>query len=110
MAIILGFGNSETKTARTIIQECLAGIKKTGHNAIKPIEKKNHKTCDEYDKMNRSNAPERYSRFWAFESGGFVKFSFHHINRRHPFSPDGWALLKTAWILDIEAEKVFCET
>ena len=114
MNVILGFGDSETKTARKIIQECLSAIKKAKGelpaNVIKPVEKKYHKTSDEYDKMSRSNAPERYSRFWAYESGGYIKFTFHHINRRHPFSPDGWALLKTNWILDIETEKMFHET
>jgi hypothetical protein len=48
--------------------------------------------------------PDRYSYFWCntVADASHIVFimSIHHINRRHGFSPDGWALLKT--------ERVFC--
>lgn len=47
--------------------------------------------------------PDRYSRFWAttIADASHIVFilKFHHINRRHAFSPDGWAML--------ESERVF---
>lgn len=57
--------------------------------------------------MDRNDVPERYSYFWyvvnkIYDGKYIIEFSFHHINRRHPFSPDGWALLETKWILSID--------
>mgnify|MGYP006383564061 CR=1 FL=1 len=57
--------------------------------------------------MTREDAPDRYSYFWAihhaiYEGKSIVEFTMHHINRRHAFSPDGWALLVTRWVLMVD--------
>lgn len=43
--------------------------------------------------------PDRYSYFWVstVNNASHLVFilSIHHINRRHAFSPDGWALFQT---------------
>lgn len=55
-----------------------------------------------YDELNKeykdsSQYPERYSTFYftVLDDAGnvVVIFTFHHINRRHPMSPDGWGLM-----------------
>ncbi len=50
------------------------------------------------------NPPERYSYFWisvvADASHMCFIVKFHHINRRHALSPDGWAVMLN--------EHVFC--
>lgn len=113
MNLILGFGSTEIDTARKILKECYAAIekdrKKPAKDAVGAVKSAHKKQCEEYDKQNRSDAPERYSYFWAHESGEYFRFNFHHINRRHPMSPDGWALLKSTWILDATTGKVFQE-
>ena len=51
--------------------------------------------------------PGRYSSFWstvigdASHIGAIV--SFHHINRRHALSPDGWALWRNKRVFLFEA-------
>ena len=43
--------------------------------------------------------PDRYSTIypWVLSCGQYIVaiITFHHINRRHAFSPDGWALMQT---------------
>ena len=111
--MILGFGITETKTARAIIQECLAAIRdnqgKPASESIEPIRNRHEQAYDENGKLDKANAPERYSCFWCSCSGGFVRFDFHHINRRHVLSPDGWGMLQTSWVLDVEEGKIFQE-
>lgn len=111
--MILGFGKVETDTARNILRECYVAIKKDGNKpakeAVTAVQAAHKKQCDEYDGKERSEAPERYSYFWARESDEFFRFDFHHINRRHPMSNDGWALLKSTWVLDITTGKIFQE-
>ena len=113
MIMILGFGKVEDDTARTIMRECYkalgSDLGKDVHEIIRSIENDNKQSSDKYDKMSKSEAPERYSRFWTCTYNKYVEFVFHHINRRHAFSPDGWALLKTVWILDTETGAIFHE-
>ena len=58
---------------------------------------------DELDKKYKdaTDYPERYSTFsYRVLTNGsdlVVVFRFSHINRRHPMSPDGWALLQTTY-------------
>jgi len=107
----VGFGNTEIKTAIKIIEECVAKKnknKKLFEQKIKKIKKKYDNLAEEYKNKNANEAPERYSYFWfslyGIYDGYFITFLFHHINRRHPFSEDGWALLRTYWIAEIEFE------
>ncbi len=113
MNLILGFGTVEIDTARKILKECYAAIEKDkespARDVVAAIQAAHKKQCDKYDKQDRSEAPERYSYFWARESGEYFRFDFHHINRRHPMSNDGWALLKSTWLLSTITGKVFQE-
>jgi len=86
--IALGFGCNEAKD-REDIKNAVLSAALAGRNiddAVKPWNDK----AKEYDAMPRETAPERYTKVWIY--GG--AFHFHHINRRHPLSPDGWALLQ----------------
>jgi len=87
MQIILGFGCQEERERARVI-EALDGLtdEKDIHMALRPWNEK----AKEYDKMPRETAPERYTSI-SFYDG---KLHFSHINRQHPFSPDGWALLQ----------------
>lgn len=88
MSIILGFGSTEDSDRLQIRNELLTALQ--AKQTIKVVLKKWNDKADNYDALPMSEAPERYTRFWVYDS----KIVFHHINRRHPFSPDGWALLK----------------
>jgi hypothetical protein len=88
MGFILGFGSIETKV-REDVKNALIGALIRKEDVGTVLKKWNDK-ADEYDKMPRETAPERYTKIWFY--GG--KLHFHHINRQHAFSPDGWALLQ----------------
>ena len=111
--MILGFGKTEETVARDILQECYNAIERdkeiSSIEAIESVRAKYNKLYDEYGQMDASEVPERYSCFWAYESGEYFRFTFHHINRRHPFSNDGWAMLKSTWILEAKTGKIFME-
>jgi len=81
--IVLGFGSVEQHTEREIINAFAAG----GPEALKTW----NAVADVYDKLPRGTAPQRYSRVFYYDG----RLHFHHVNREHPFSPDGWALLQT---------------
>jgi len=59
---------------------------------------------EHYDKLSKqyetaTDFPERYTTY-SFDiltdrADLCVIFKFSHINRRHPMSPDGWALMET---------------
>lgn len=104
--MILGFGSQEEKTAIDIINECaevLTGKEEYNKKQLDKIKSKYSEIEEKYKKMSRNDVPERYSYFYynyyeMYTGNIIVKFKFHHINRQHPFSPDGWALLQTQWI------------
>lgn len=58
-----------------------------------------YKASDEY--------PARYSYYWPHLIWGatdiIARISFHHINRRHALSPDGWGLMVTKRLFDIQS-------
>ena len=83
MNIVLGFGRTEEEQ-RNIIKE---RIKETG---LEATNKEFKDRAEIYDKQSKEEAPERYTYFYAYDN----KIIFFHINRRHAFSPDGWALLR----------------
>lgn len=60
---------------------------------------------DEY--KTAADYPERYTYYWVSlirsASTLVAKFSFHHINRRHALSPDGWALMVNKRLFDVDA-------
>lgn len=114
--MIVGFGKTELEIAPKIIKECYQAIKDSGRlTAYKNIAEKYMADSKRFKDMGRDEAPERYSYFWCnhykildledFEMTLFL-FIFHHINRRHAFSPDGWAMLETEWCMIIENDIV----
>ncbi len=108
--MILGFGDTETKTAISIIEECISKRnrnKEIFEQEIKKIKDKYYDLQEQYNDKSTDDVPERYSYFWfsvykIYDGYFIITFWFHHINRRHPFSADGWALLKTYWIAEIK--------
>ena len=88
MGIILGFGVQEQNARKEIIELVRAGIKNNAN--IHEMSKAWNARNEEYDKMPKETAPERYTNFYVYEG----KIHFSHINRRHAFSPDGWALFQ----------------
>lgn len=86
MAIILGFGRVEVRE-RAKVKAALVDGAKCGRT-VKDILAHWNDKADEYDALPRGEAPERYTRVFCYDG----KLCFHHINRNHPFSPDGWAL------------------
>lgn len=106
--MLIGFGSTEMKTAMNIIEECISKRDKNKdkfEKELKKIKKKYDDLSEEYKNKNANDVPERYSYFWysvyKIYNIYFITFDFHHINRRHPFSPDGWAMIKTNWIAEI---------
>lgn len=99
--IILGFGSIEDSLEEDILSRLRRG--ESGED----ISKHSHEIADVNDKMNRTSAPERYSRVWVHvPMDGQIGVHFLHINRRHPFAPDGWASLSTEYsIKETEIEK-----
>ncbi len=114
--MIIGFGTTEIETAKQIINECVEAVAALPDKDHPELALQNVK--DKYDKIDKVNsalsrpeAPERYSYFWfdlynktPHYFGYTVKFTFHHINRQHALSDDGWALLRTNWMLDVSYE------
>ena len=88
MQIILGFGCTEEQI-RAEVKNMLVGAILRG-DSVNSVLKKWNDQADIFDKQPRGVAPERYTRIWYYDN----KLHFHHINRTHPFSPDGWALLQ----------------
>ena len=110
--MILGFGAVEERAARNIINECHDAIKNLSdcEKIIDRIKKKYDAIEKKYAKLDKAKVPERYSYFWhvvhrIYEDKYIIEFHFHHINRRHALSPDGWALLCTEWILVINNDE-----
>lgn len=104
---MLGFGQTEHEVALQIIEECASALSLSGKDGLRAIEAKYADDGDRFKAMKREEAPERYTYFWAsyyevYPGRYFVAFTMHHINRKHAFSPDGWAMLETHWILSVD--------
>lgn len=85
---VLGFGSVETGVRKELRSKIMKA-KNDGidiHTFCKSLNAKN----DEYDKMSKEEAPERYTNVYVYDN----KIHYSHINRRHAFSPDGWALFQ----------------
>jgi len=110
--MILGFGTGEIEAAKRILRECYGAIEagtETPERIVKNIQEKYGTIGEANKKLSREDAPERYTYFWAtyyqiYEGKYIVEFTMHHVNRRHPMSDDGWAVLSTKWILSRDAE------
>ncbi len=100
MSLILGFGCIEERERQRIKHALIAGALK-GLTTDEVLAEWNDK-ADEYKKMPRGVAPERYTRVFYYDN----ELHFHHINREHPMSPDGWAMMGVdePFVLPAEAE------
>ena len=87
--IVLGFGKQE-EIARKEILNLLNSCPSNKWEEYNKISKEWNAKNEVFDKMSRETAPERYTNFYIYEES----IHFNHINRRHAFSPDGWALLQ----------------
>lgn len=111
MNVVLGFGDTELENARSIIDQCIALIKEGQpvYRAVESVRLTYNEKKEKNDKLTRTESPQRYTYFYFFYNEIFegkynVEFTFHHINRNHPFSPDGWALWVTNWILGFDED------
>ena len=89
MNIVLGFGSTETAERQKVKEALIAG-RDNGIPAEDVLDKWSAQ-ADRYDAMPRGQAPSRYTRVYHLEHEGSLRF--HHVNRDHALSPDGWALL-----------------
>lgn len=115
---VLGFGSTENDFER---QECefvekvaRGNIGKDSYfdeKTIKNIERTIQERADCYHKLSEEyraseKYPDRYSYYFFKLLHDYtdlvIIFTFMHINRRHAFSPDGWALLKTEKLYHID--------
>lgn len=116
--MIVGFGKTETDFENALedkLADMVASMYKTERyfsdefvkkirSAADAMADKSQKEADSY--KDAETFPSRYSRFWistvADASHIIFVVSFHHINRRHAFSPDGWACLtnKKAFVVE----------
>ena len=87
MSIVLGFGSTEEKVRAQVKDALISAL--LHKQEIWDVLKQWNDKADEYDEMPRETAPERYTRIFYYDN----KLHFHHVNRRHAMSPDGWALL-----------------
>ena len=85
---------TENKLNRDIFSEKEREIIK---NKIINLAKELREQDDEFEKNDYKNAPDRYFYCWVTVVSTvcdiFVGVAFHHINTKHPMSPDGIALL-----------------
>ena len=86
MNIVLGFGAVETRVREEIKKLLIETCK-----SIDDVDRVSKKWNDKnkiFDAMSKEEAPGRYTNFYVFDG----KIKYHHINRHHAFSPDGWAM------------------
>lgn len=106
---MIGFGSTEKEYASLIKGQILdfisANVPSDGFDDqfiesvecyAKEMAEDSRKQADSY--KTDINHPERYSSFYSTVLGNngtlFVRLEFSHINRKHPMSPDGWAMMQ----------------
>lgn len=119
MNIILGFGDTEKRFEEKLesqmwdyVADEFSKESETyfTDNFIKRVKeyadglaKESQRQCDEYKVA--ADYPHRYTSFWCYTLGdcNHIVFiiSFHHINRRHAMSPDGWGMMKSKRLFDV---------
>jgi len=87
MGFAFGFGSIE-EGERQKVKDALWDGTLAGKDATAILKEWNDKAA-ENDAMPRDKAPERYTSVRYYDN----TLHFSHINRQHPFSPDGWAML-----------------
>lgn len=121
MAFAIGFGSTEERVERAEEENFLKVVRTAyaesgacyiSKDVIAVVEK----AMDERSKAINAAAkdygtatqfPDRYSSFHvsvAHNPSNVVGiFRFHHINRRHALSPDGWASLMTTRLVHVDS-------
>ena len=70
--------------------DALNAARPTSREAVDDILCPWNDMAQKYDSQPRGTAPQRYTRIYWYDE----TLHFQHVNREHPFSPDGWALLQ----------------
>lgn len=73
-------------------------------NEISELGEASRKQAEEYkaDPPPSGRYGYWYSHLTRSASTVVVVLKFHHINRRHPFSPDGWGLYQSKRFVEVE--------
>ena len=111
--ITLGFGSTEKEFEKQefdFIEKFISGESKNDDDywfkekSMKLLKAKLNNRKKHYDKLDKKHEkakehPNRYSTYYfniLYDIADLcIIFKFNHINRSHPFSPDGWAMIKT---------------
>jgi len=121
MGLVIGFGSAEKafeEAEEFAIREFVASsYKEMGCEYITPEltrrvddwckerAQRYQQKADEY--RDAADHPDRYSRYWATvldnASHIVVILTFHHINRRHALSPDGWGMMEAERLVHIRS-------
>jgi hypothetical protein len=123
MNIILGFGDTEKRfeeKLENIIRDYVAEQYSAGDYCyftdsfrdemvtwINSLSYGSRTLGDEY--KHAENYPDRYTYYFAsmVSDASHIVFiiKFHHINRRHAMSPDGWALMTSERVFYIDTQE-----
>ena len=108
--MILGFGTTETTFEQAFAADIYRVIREANKGeeiaAVEAFAERHNAESDAEDKKPRGECKQRYTSVycWTTEPKYFgfnVAIRFIHVNRDHPFSPDGVAALGTKGILAI---------
>jgi hypothetical protein len=126
--MIIGFGSTETKVEEALEREFLDYATEQYRDSgadyfndefreelaqwANSRSEASRSVADSY--RNAERFPDRYSSYWVRVVGDASSIifivTFHHTNRRHALSPDGWAMMRTEKLihlngLDIRTKK-----
>jgi len=119
--MIIGFGSTETNLQNKLQDEitkyvCDLYVKEKPDYISDAFVEKVTKWVNKKAEESRESAagyktaekfPDRYSSFYAtvLKDASHIVFilKFSHINRRHAFSPDGWAMLQSEQFFYIDS-------
>jgi len=120
--MILGFGKTEVEREQQIANEITAkfcemydkskctyftdALVKDFRKWLEKYTEKFHQQANIYKKLSTNEVPQRYSYFWTWitndATSAYIRLKFHHINRQHALSPDGWGMWERKVIIHIE--------
>jgi hypothetical protein len=124
--MILGFGSTETEVEQRegqwvteLLKEELStapALREFFHNQTIDLLRGKLKDRSESLKAEAetyrtaTSFPDRYSTYWFSilhdACNVVVIFRFSHYNRRHPFSPDGWAMWQHVYLHYVDLDDV----
>ncbi len=120
MSIVLGFGETEKRYESELEDKIRAYIDEHYYEQpesyftesfksdiktwVDALSKESRELSDVY--KTSEDHPERYSYFFPTTIGDSSHLVFiisvHHINRRHPLSPDGWGMMKSELLFYVD--------